>query len=115
MYARTLLLLSSPHLLLHLQEALEVSGVQVVLVVAVGQHEQIEVPAGGHHLVEGTELLKAQCTLMVICVCLLQAKASGSPSVPPRLLPGILAAVNLLGSCSNSPTKKPLSDPFTQI
>lgn len=30
----------------------------MVLMVAVGQHEQIEVSASGHHLVEGAELLK---------------------------------------------------------
>lgn len=49
---------SRPHLLLHLQKALQVRSVQMVLMVAVGQHEQVEVSASGHHLVEGAELLK---------------------------------------------------------
>ena len=51
--------------------------------VAVGQHEQVEIPAGGHHLVEGAELLKAQCAPVVIRVGLLQREACGSPCVPP--------------------------------
>lgn len=70
------------HLLLHLQEALEVGRAQVVLVVAVGQHEQVEVPARGHHLVEGTELLEAQSALVVVGVCLLQCPRV---SLPPGL------------------------------
>lgn len=59
------------NLLLVLQEAAQVGGVQVVLQVAVGQHEQVQVPAGRHHLVEGAELLEAQRPLVVVGVGLL--------------------------------------------
>lgn len=59
------------YLLLHLQEAGKVDAVQVVLVVAVGEHEQVQIAARRHHLVEGAELLKVQGALVVICVCLL--------------------------------------------
>ena len=60
------------YLLLQLQEAGQVGGVQVVFVAAVGEHEQVQVPPCGHHLVEGAELLKVQCALVVISVCLLE-------------------------------------------
>lgn len=55
-----------------LQEAGEVIRVHVVFVVAVGEHEQVQVSASGHHLVEGAELLKVECSLIVVSVCLLQ-------------------------------------------
>ena len=63
--------LCSLYLLVQLQEAGQVAGVKVVHVVAVGEHEQVEVTACRHHLVEGTKLLKAQGALVVIGVCLL--------------------------------------------
>ena len=59
------------YLLLCLQEPGQVICVHVVLVVAVGEHQQVQVSPGGHHLVEGAELLKAQRSLLVVCVCLL--------------------------------------------
>lgn len=59
------------HLLFGLQEADQVVRVQVVFVVAVGEHEEVQVPARRHHLVEGAELFKVQRALVVICVRLL--------------------------------------------
>lgn len=58
--------------MLILQEAGEVVGVQVVLQVTVGEHEQVKVPTSGHHLVEGAELLEAQSALVVVSVGFLQ-------------------------------------------
>lgn len=49
----------SSYLLLRLQEAGQVLKVQVVFVVAVGDHEEVQISARGHHLVEGAELLEA--------------------------------------------------------
>ncbi len=60
------------YLLLSLQEAGQVICVEVVFEVAVGEHEEVQIPAGRHHLVEGAELLKAQRSLVVVCVCLLR-------------------------------------------
>lgn len=65
---------TSLYLLLSLQEAGQVISVEMVLVVAVAEHEQVQIPAGRHHLVEGTKLLKAQSSLGVICVCLLRIR-----------------------------------------
>lgn len=62
---------NSAYLLFSLQEPSQVVRVQVVLVVAVGKHKEVQVPAGGHHLVEVTELLEAQGPLVVVCVGLL--------------------------------------------
>lgn len=42
------------------------------LLVAVGDHDQVEVSTCGNHLVEGAELIEAQRTLDLICVCFLQ-------------------------------------------
>lgn len=64
------------YLLLNLQEAGQVGGVQVVFVVAVREHEEVQVPAGRHHLVEGAELLKAQLALVVVSVCLLHTQGT---------------------------------------
>lgn len=64
----------SVYLLFGLQEAGQVVGVQVVFMVAVGEHEEVQIPAGRHHLVEGAELLKAQRPLVVVCICLLQTR-----------------------------------------
>lgn len=47
------------YLLLCLQKAHQVICVKVVFEVAVGEHEEIQIPAGRHHLVEGAELLEA--------------------------------------------------------
>lgn len=71
------LLLAWAYLLLSLQEAFQVICVQVVLVVAVGEHQQVQIAPRRHHLVEGTELLKVQRALVVICVSLLQHTAVG--------------------------------------
>lgn len=60
------------YLLFSLQEAGQVICVEVIFEVAVGEHEEVQIPAGRHHLVEGTELLEAQRPLVVICICLLQ-------------------------------------------
>lgn len=62
------------YLLLGLQEAGQVVCVQVVLVVAVGEHEKVQVPACGHHLVEGAELFEVQSSLLVIRVRLLHTQ-----------------------------------------
>lgn len=62
------------NLLLVLQEASQVIRVQVVFVVAVGEHEEVQVSAGRHHLVERAELLEAQRALVVICICLLRTR-----------------------------------------
>lgn len=64
------------YLLFSLQEAFQVICVQVVLVVAVGEHQQVQIAPGRHHLVEGTELLEVQRALVVICVSLLQHTAT---------------------------------------
>lgn len=61
----------SEYLLLGLQEAGQVVCIQMVFVVAVGEHEEVQISASRHHLVEGAELLKVQRPLVVICVCLL--------------------------------------------
>lgn len=60
------------YLLLVLHKASQVVGVEVVFVVTVGEHEEVQVPAGRHHLVEGAELFEAQRPLVIICVCLLR-------------------------------------------
>ena len=44
----------------------------MVLVVAVGEHEEVKISARRHHLVEGAELLEVQSSLVVVGVCLLQ-------------------------------------------
>lgn len=62
------------YLLLSLQEAGQVVCVQVVFVVAVGEHEKVQVPACRHHLVERAELFKAQRSLVVVCVRLLHTR-----------------------------------------
>lgn len=59
------------HLLLRVEEPGQVVYVQVILQVAVGEHEEVQIPASWHHLVEGAELLKAQSSLVLVCVCLL--------------------------------------------
>ena len=71
------------YLLLQLQEAYQVGGVQVVFVVAVGEHEQVQVPPCGHHLVEGAELLKVQRALVVISVCFLEEPTKDSSPHSP--------------------------------
>lgn len=70
------------YLLLRLQEASDVICVQVVFVVAVGEHKEVQISAGRHHLVEGAELLEPQSSLFVICVCLLQQSYS-EVVIPP--------------------------------
>lgn len=60
------------HLLLIAQEVGELVGGQVILPVAVGHHEQEQVPSQRHHLVEDGELLISQRALLVISVCLLR-------------------------------------------
>lgn len=42
--------------------------------VAVGEHEKVQVPACRHHLVERAELFKAQRSLVVVCVRLLHTR-----------------------------------------
>lgn len=74
-HAAGILLLAQAYLLLSLQEAFQVICVQVILVVAVGEHQQVQIAPCRHHLVEGTELLKVQRALVVICVSLLQHTA----------------------------------------
>lgn len=59
------------YLLFCLQEAGKVVCVQVVFVVAVGEQEEVQIPAGWHHLIERAELFKSQCPLVVICVSFL--------------------------------------------
>lgn len=62
------------YLLFSLQEASQVVSVEVVFEVAVGEHEEVQIPAGRHHLVEGAELLEAQRPLVVICIRLLHSR-----------------------------------------
>lgn len=62
------------YLLLSLEKARQVVCVDVVFEVAVGEHEEVQIPAGRHHLVEGAELLEAQRSLVVICVCFLHSR-----------------------------------------
>ncbi len=69
------------YLLLSLHEAGQVPCVEMVFVVAVGEHEEVQIPAGRHHLVEGAELLKAQRPLVVIRVCLLCTSTRNSFSL----------------------------------
>lgn len=63
---------NTPHLLLGLEEAFEVVCVQVVFMVAVGEHQQVQVSPCWHHLIKRAELLKSQSALVVISVCLLK-------------------------------------------
>lgn len=60
------------HLLLIAQEVGELVGGQVILPVAVGHHEQEQVPSQRHHLVEDGKLLVSQSALLVIGICLLR-------------------------------------------
>lgn len=62
------------YLLLSVEETGQVVCVQVIFEVAVGEHEEVQIPASRHHLVERAELLEAQGSLVVIGVCLLHKK-----------------------------------------
>lgn len=65
---------TTPHLLFSLKEAFEVICIQVVFMVAVGEHQQVEIAPCWHHLIERAELLKSQSALVVISVCLLKSE-----------------------------------------
>lgn len=65
------------HLLLVAQEVGELVGGQVILPVAVGHHQQEDVPSQGHHLVEDGELLVSQRALLVVGVGLLRVSSRG--------------------------------------
>lgn len=65
------------YLLLVAQEVGELVGGQVILPVAVGHHQQEDVPSQGHHLVEDGKLLVGQRTLLVVGVGLLRANSRG--------------------------------------
>lgn len=60
------------YLLFAFQKACEVVEIQDFFLIAVGDHNQVEVSACGNHLVERTELFKAQRALVLVCVCFLQ-------------------------------------------
>ena len=60
------------YLLFIFQKACKVVKIHDFLLVAVGDHYQIEVSASGNHLVERAEFFKAQRALVLICVCILQ-------------------------------------------
>lgn len=63
---------TKPHLLFDLQKACQVICVQVVFVVTVGEHQQVQIPSSRHHLIEGAELVKAQSSLVIIRVGFLE-------------------------------------------
>lgn len=65
---------TTPHLLFSLKEAFEVICIQVVFMVAVGEHQQVEIAPRWHHLIERAKLLKSQSALVVISVCLLKSE-----------------------------------------
>lgn len=65
---------AAAHLLLVAQEVGELVGSQVILPVAVGHHQQEDVPSQGHHLVEDGKLLVGQRPLLVVGVGLLRGK-----------------------------------------
>lgn len=73
--------LVASHLLLVAQEVGQLVGSQVVLPVAVGHHQQEDVPPQGHHLVEDGKLLVGQRTLLVVGVGLLRATGDDSVSL----------------------------------
>lgn len=63
------------YLLLSAEETGQVVCVQVIFEVAVGEHEEVQIPPSGHHLVERAELLEAQGSLVVIGICLLHKRS----------------------------------------
>lgn len=67
-----LFLVSLLYLLFIFQEACKVMEIHDFFLIAVGDQDQIEVSAGGNHLVERTEFLEAQRALVLVCVCFLQ-------------------------------------------
>lgn len=60
------------HLLLIFQKAREVVEIHDFLLIAVGDHYQVEVSARGNHLVERAEFFEAQRALVLICICILE-------------------------------------------
>lgn len=63
------------YLLLSAEKTGQVICIQVIFEVAVSEHEEVQIPASGHHLVERTELLEAQGSLVVIGICLLHKRS----------------------------------------
>lgn len=63
------------YLLLSVEETGQVVCIQVIFEVAVGEHEEVQIPASRHHLVEGAELLEAKGSLVVIGICLLHIRS----------------------------------------
>lgn len=75
------------YLLLRVEEPGQVVYVQVILEVAVGEHEEVQIPASWHHLVEGAELLKAQSSLVLVCIGLLTKGADVMCTIAPIIPP----------------------------
>lgn len=92
------------YLLLGAEEPGQVVWVQVIFEVAVGKHEEVQIPAGRHHLVERAELLKAQGSLVFIRICVLQnihkSLLSDLSAVPVILTLTLTLTLSIRGYCS---------------
>lgn len=64
------------YLLLSVEETGQVVCIQVISEVTIGEHEEVQIPASGHHLVERAELLEAQGSLVLIGICLLHKRST---------------------------------------